>query len=211
MTSHRPFPPGFTSRPSPRSCAVCQMYSYNPEIFVASVCNKCSVFAALEARLNELEACLASSANVSLAPAHPQPQGLHHQPRSPAVAGRGPQRQGRADGWVVATGRKRSCKQKHTGHQPLHVSNSFSPLAATSIECDSEISVPSDGPRRKRRRVTKTKTTTLVIGSSIMRNVKLETPGTIVKCFPGARAGDIDSNLKLIAKSNCNRFLSVCR
>ena len=160
------------------------MYSYSPDAFCGSdVCNKCSVFAALEARLSELEASLASDANFSLAPAHSQPQGRRS---------RGSHKQDRNDGWVVATGRKRSSKQKHTGHQPLHVSNRFSPIAsATPLECGSEIK----------------KTTTLVIGSSIVRNVKLlKTPGATVKCLPGARAGDIESNLKLIAKSKCNRF-----
>ena len=179
------------------------MYSYNPDSFVDSdVCDRCTVLAALEARLFELEASIASGA-FSPHYANGRPgTGSHF--RLPMAAGRGSHRQP-MNGWVDVTGGKRKRKQKHAGHQPLHVSNRFSPLTDTPIEHVSETPPPiNDKASTQAKPVIKN--TTLVIGSSIMRNVKLMTPGTIVKCIPGARAGDIESNLKIIAKSKIKRY-----
>ena len=81
--------------------------------------------------------------------------------------------------WVTV--RQRSRGSKHRSSVPIKTLNRSSPL--------------SDAPTEKPDE------SALVIGDSIVRNVNIETPATIVKCLPGARAPDILANLKVLANA----------
>ncbi len=70
---------------------------------------------------------------------------------------------------------------KHCSSVPIKTSNRFSTL--------------SDAPTEKPDE------SALIIGDSIVQNVKIETPATIVQCLPGGRAPDILANLKVLANA----------
>ena len=184
------------SSPSPAlSCSVCQMFSYSSASFSDNdTCNKCSIFAVLEARLSECESRLRtmeSELYASVASQHHVVNAGQHTVASVASASCPPADPEQPGEWVTVRGKRSVRSRPGSAHddgrskpERLRLSNSFSLLSDT----------PAEKP-------------VLVIGSSILRYVKPAAPAATVGlptviCAPGAGAGDIETHLKLLAKKN---------
>ncbi|XP_059407467.1 uncharacterized protein LOC132141820, partial [Carassius carassius] len=161
-------------------CTSCHMYSLS--IYVADegfTCDKCREIVRLTEKISELETriqtLIEDSENVRALDTalDASSSGIPVHCSVPATE---PLQQGN---WVTV--RQRSRGSKHRSSVLIKTLNRFSPL--------------SDAPTEKPDE------SALVIGDSIVRNVNIETPATIVKCLPGARAPDILANLKVLANA----------
>ncbi|KAL0153113.1 hypothetical protein M9458_051569, partial [Cirrhinus mrigala] len=162
------------------TCITCHMYSLS--ISVGSegfTCDKCREIVRLTEKISELETriqtLIEDSKNARALDTALDATSLGS-PVHCSVPVTSPLQQGN---WVTV--RRHSRGSKHRSSVPIRTSNRFSPL--------------SDAPTEKPDE------SALVIGDSIVRNVKIETPATIVQCLPGARAPDILANLKVLANA----------
>ncbi len=168
------------SSPAIVICTVCHMYSLSLSVGDEGfTCDKCREIVRLTEKVLELETriqTLVEDSKKVRAVDTALDVTSSGTPVHCSVPALKPMQQGN---WVTV--RLPSHGSKHRSFVPIRTSNRFSPL--------------SDAPTEKPDE------SALVIGDSIVRNVKIETPATIVHCLPGARAPDILANLKVLANA----------
>ncbi len=169
------------SSPAIVICTVCHMYSLSISVSDEGfTCDKCREIVRLTEKVLELETRIQTlvedSKNVRAVDTALDVTSSGTPVHCSVPVTLEPVQQGN---WVTV--RRPSRGSKHCSSVPIRTSNRFSPL--------------SDAPTEKPGE------SALVIGDSIVRNVKIETPATIVHCLPGARAPDILANLKVLANA----------
>ncbi|XP_067223657.1 uncharacterized protein [Chanodichthys erythropterus] len=169
-----------SSFPTVITCSVCHMFSIALSVSDEGFTyHKCREIVRLTERISELETriqtLIEDSKNAGASDTVLDATSLVNSVHCSVLAVE-PAQQGT---WVTV---RRPSRGKHHSSLPLRTSNRFSPLS----------DAPTENPVES----------ALVIGDSITRNVKIETPATIVTCLPGARAPDIKANLKVLANAN---------
>ncbi len=151
-------------------CTVCHMYSLFVSVSSKGfTCDKCREMVRLTEKVLELETCiqtLVEDSKNAWAVDTALDATSSGSPVHCSVPALEHMQQGN---WVTV--RRPSHGSKHCSSILIRTSNRFSSL--------------SDAPTEKPDE------SALVIGDSIVRSVKIETPATIVHCLPGARASDI--------------------
>ncbi|XP_073668624.1 uncharacterized protein [Paramisgurnus dabryanus] len=163
------------------TCTTCHMYSLASSVSTEGfTCVKCIEVVRLTEKVAELEAHIrtlvedSKTANVNVSNTVSGAPTVTRSTHSSVSA----TELTRPTNWVTI--RRRShirCPSK----SPLVISNRFDILSNTLAETSIKGA--------------------LVIGDSILKNVNIEAPATIVDCIPGARSSDIRSKLKVLANA----------
>ena len=170
--------------PSLLSCLGCRMLSEDPTVLdVHGICVKCCKLTSLEARIEQLELLCSRSMDL------PSPEPRTKRP-------------------VPAPAKKPKSNKKPKSPEPYRTVDEWNIDSPPYTSVESPPRPPSVAVTATSAESNKPAWTreTLVIGSSIVRDIEL--PNATTRCYPGARLGDIEGNLRLLSKSK-NQYRQI--